>query len=435
MAVCPSFSLNNGTLDITWFSQLTSRICVTVCENGTWGNYYNSTGPHCETVGTDCKLGQFGDNSTHLCVDVCPESMNYFGDPSTRLCTDRCPFLNSSVFNATANINLTAGRLFADYKTRICIFTCPADFGLQGTFGDNSTNTCVERCPLGSYGDASTVNRFCVAVCTNGGFADSSTMLCVDICPASPPTYGYSGNWTCVKVCPDGLWADSLTRTCTSSCNPDFRFSLTNECVGTCPSDPDLYADTNGYNCTPVCTLGQFADPTDRTCKINCTPLFQYNYRCVSLCPLGFFANSSNDCVLPKSCQSGTYGDNSTTKCVSPCPDWSFADDVSGYCIAICPAGTYGEDHKCVSNCSTTNTSFSNITQMCVSKCPNGTFSYQGACVTNCSNDTYQNEVTRICGACPNGLFADPNSHRCVVTCPYGWYRQTNGANSGRCVP
>jgi hypothetical protein len=266
--VCP---LING---VTWFSQLTERICVVVCEDGTWGNYYNSSGPHCETVGTDCKPGQFGDNSTHLCVDLCPESMNYFGDPSTRLCTTKCPFLNSSLFNSTANINLTAGRLFADYKTRICVYTCPLDFGLQGTFGDNSTNTCVERCPNNTYGDAKTANRFCVAMCTGGAFADPYTMLCVDVCPASPPLYGYDGNWTCVQRCPSGLWADDTTRTCVSDCNPGYRLTTTNECVGVCPAQLDLYGDSNGYNCVASCTNGQYADPTDRTCTTDCTPLF-----------------------------------------------------------------------------------------------------------------------------------------------------------------
>lgn len=267
--VCP---LINGT---TWFSQLTERICVVVCEDGTWGNYYNNTpGPHCETVGTDCKPDQFGDNSTHLCVDLCPESMNYFGDPSTRLCTTLCPLLDASLFNATANINLAAGRLFADSKTRLCVYTCPLDYGLQGTFGDNSTNTCVERCPDGSFGDANTVNRFCVAQCTGGAYADPYTMLCVDVCPASPPLYGYNGNWTCVQRCPSGLWADDTTRTCVSDCNPEYRLIATNECVGVCPAQLDLYGDSNGHNCVATCTNGLFADPTDRICKTNCTPLF-----------------------------------------------------------------------------------------------------------------------------------------------------------------
>jgi hypothetical protein len=268
--------------------------------------------------------------------------MNYFGDPSTRLCTTYCPLLTANVGNTTSSIDQVAGRLFADYKTRLCVYTCPADFGLQGTYGDNSTNTCVERCPTGSYGDANTTNRFCVANCSNGSYADTLSMLCVEVCPASPPTFGYQGDWTCVKNCPPGLWADDSTRTCVSSCSPNYRQSTTGECVSVCPAELDLYGDSNDYNCTAVCSLGQYADPIDRTCKTSCGALFESNYRCVLLCPEGYFANSTGNCVPPLSCDNGTFGDNSTTKCVSTCPAWSFADSASGYCIAICPAGTYG---------------------------------------------------------------------------------------------
>jgi hypothetical protein len=69
--------------------------------------------------------------------------MNYFGDPSTRLCTTYCPLLTANVTNMTAQIDEAIGRLFADEKTRLCVRTCPNDYGLQGTYGDNSTNTCV----------------------------------------------------------------------------------------------------------------------------------------------------------------------------------------------------------------------------------------------------------------------------------------------------
>lgn len=261
-------------------------------------------------------------------------------------------------------------------------------------------------------------------------------MLCVDVCPASPPLYGYDGNWTCVQRCPSGLWADDITRTCVSDCNPSYRLTTTNECVGVCPARLDLYGDSNGYNCVATCTNGLYADPTDRICKTDCTPLFEYNYRCVKYCPKGFFANSTNNCVPPKQCDGGTFADNDTTKCVSPCPAWSFADSVSGYCIAICPAGTYGENFICQPNCLITNTFASNITQQCMSMCPNGTYSLSGECVANCTGATYQREDTRICDTiCAPNLWADPNTNRCVKTCPYNWYRLKLGPNKGYCVP
>lgn len=161
------------------------------------------------TVPTDCIPGEFADNSTDLCVPLCPENQNYFGDPSTRLCVDRCPNLLANVTNGTAAINLIAGRLFADYKTRLCVYTCPADFGPAGTWGDNFTNTCVQRCPTGTYGDAQHPNRHCVAECTDGTFADDLSMTCVSECPSSPPYFADLVNKKCVRVCPNNTWASS----------------------------------------------------------------------------------------------------------------------------------------------------------------------------------------------------------------------------------
>lgn len=55
----------------------------------------------------DCNT-QWADNSTHLCVDTCPVSMNTFGDPGTRICVPICP-------NGT----------YADDLTRTCVTRCP----------------------------------------------------------------------------------------------------------------------------------------------------------------------------------------------------------------------------------------------------------------------------------------------------------------------
>lgn len=85
---------------------------------------------------------------------------------------------------------MSAGFLYADYSTRLCVYRCPDDFGPYGTFGDNFTNTCVQRCPPGSYGDWQTANRYCIEVCTAGTYADTLSMTCVSECPSSPPYFG-----------------------------------------------------------------------------------------------------------------------------------------------------------------------------------------------------------------------------------------------------
>ena len=100
-----------------------------------------------------------------------------------------------------------------------------------------------------------------------------------------------------------------------------------------------MYGDPATDNCVYTCTDATYpyADPTDRTCKGSCLPLFQYNNRCVKYCPSGYYADALGDCVEPTDCDANTYADNRTTKCVGTCTGGSFADPNSRYCIAVCP--------------------------------------------------------------------------------------------------
>jgi len=57
----------------------------------------------------------------------------------------------------------------------------------------------------------------------------------------------------------------------------------------------------------------------------------------VKFCPFGFYADSNGICIL--TCTSGTYGENTTTECVSTC--------ITGYaqgnlCVAKCDDGLFG---------------------------------------------------------------------------------------------
>lgn len=100
-----------------------------------------------------------------------------------------------------------------------------------------------------------------------------------------------------------------------------------------------------------------YADPTDRTCKSSCSPLFQYNYRCVKLCPSGYYANSTNNCVVASACDGTTYADNRTTKCINPCVGGSYADTNTKVCVVVCPDTWYGDVNICVQTCQTPGTS------------------------------------------------------------------------------
>ena len=190
-----------------------------------------------------------------------------------------------------------------------------------------------------------------------------------------------------------------------------------------CPSTPDLYADPDTFDCVLDCVDGSthpFADPLTRTCVDDCGDLFEYENRCVKLCPQGYYADSNNICVLPTDCDGGTYGDNLTTKCISPCVNGAFADPDSRYCIAVCPDGSYGYNSECVPDCVVAggaSFSSSDITQLCTSDCPEYTYHESGECVAQCVVG-YANDNTGKCDtSCPNGQYTDPRTHDCVATC------------------
>lgn len=146
--------------------------------------------------------------------------MNFFGDSSTKLCVNRCPNVTVAVVNASAGINEPVGIRYSDVSTRLCVETCPETYGLHGTFGDNFSNNCVEVCPSGTYGDAQTTHRVCVLHCSQlqKSFADSSTNRCVAKCPSSPPLYGETTTFTCVATCTGSTYKNAVNRECVADC-------------------------------------------------------------------------------------------------------------------------------------------------------------------------------------------------------------------------
>lgn len=322
LAVCPLINT------VVHFAQNTSRICVTVCETGTWG--YKSS-RECVEVPTSCQT-QWADNTTNLCVTTCPVSADTFGDPTTKFCVSLCP-----------------NTYFADYSTRLCVQTCPANVEEQGLFGNNQTRICEEVCsPQGgvlTYADPQTANRFCVLACSqnpNPSFADPSTARCVAICPTFPSLYGETATFTCVSTCAANTYANTHTRLCVGTCpTSHFKHLNPNLCVSVCPPDGvvPLYGDPNSGFCESTCTANYFRYDTLSLCVASCQTysLLAYNMTCVKLCPVGFYANSSGICVA--TCPGSTFGENSTTTCLGTCLTGYASNNV---CMAVCPSGFYG---------------------------------------------------------------------------------------------
>ena len=109
-----------------------------------------------------------------------------------------------------------------------------------------------------------------------GKFADNSTYTCVDKCPSTPSYYGYQEK--CLESCPEGFYADDITRLCVPSiyCNdtvdgkPTYGDQTVRKCVPVCPFN--YYADTRASQklCVMMCDEGLYADDLTKQCVVKC---------------------------------------------------------------------------------------------------------------------------------------------------------------------
>lgn len=96
------------------------KACVTECYNNTFG-YNGICYPTCPTTLL------FGNPVIKTCTTAlnCPDG--YFADTGKKLCVEFCDI---------------ASQAFADSLTKVCTKNC-----LTPYFADNSTRTCVLKCP------------------------------------------------------------------------------------------------------------------------------------------------------------------------------------------------------------------------------------------------------------------------------------------------
>jgi hypothetical protein len=82
--------------------------------------------------------------------------------------------------------------LYANQDEKKCLSYCPANY-----FKDNSTMTCVSRCPdyPNYYGDLTQMK--CVPFCPENSWADDISKTCVTDCPSN--TFAENSTWKCVK--------------------------------------------------------------------------------------------------------------------------------------------------------------------------------------------------------------------------------------------
>ncbi len=122
----------------------------------------------------NCPSGQFRDDLTYSCVDLCPPSPPTYADLTSGNCTAVC-----------------SNSYYAHKPTRICVNKCPGSM-----FADPVSRNCVEKCQNGTdtYGDSKLAIPQCVSLCSSTTFANPYTLTCDSACGNSPKTYGFDNN-------------------------------------------------------------------------------------------------------------------------------------------------------------------------------------------------------------------------------------------------
>ena len=164
----------------------------------------------------------YADNISTMCVKKCPGPTNTtngsWGENTTQACLESCV--------------LPSGQSGFEWNlTRVCINICPAAIGEDGSYSDQGM--CFFTCMTNyTYRDPQK-NRSCQTTCSYRPvkqYADDTTYRCVPVCPSYPQLY----------------YADDNTSKCVATCPNSYRKLVSNRsCVALCPNT--TYFDPNTY--------------------------------------------------------------------------------------------------------------------------------------------------------------------------------------------
>ena len=174
----------------TGFWKMTANMsCVDDCYNAALPddlNYYNFDGLD-KVCYQNCPNGYYGDPESHYCVTFCPLTPNTSDNANIsyyvqgKICVLYC---NSTTYayspNRTCLTSCPTGfykNLFALLNgslTNICEDECSVTLSGTKPLGDNTTGSCVVRCPAGGYADYEV--HLCLATCNNTSFKQEITV-------------------------------------------------------------------------------------------------------------------------------------------------------------------------------------------------------------------------------------------------------------------
>lgn len=173
-------------------------VCYGSCPWSPTATTYSDTSTLICTTSTtihhsDCASGTFADDSTRTCASSTP--IIYLACPSSPVQTYKDTSRNACVQNCSTNPSE-----FPYQGT--CYSNCPGT-----TFADEITRQCVDTCPVGTYYQAISSVRICVARCNQTYFANLTKFCVVALdCPTSNVVY-YGDDST--NLCVQGNTASS----------------------------------------------------------------------------------------------------------------------------------------------------------------------------------------------------------------------------------
>ncbi|KAG9281847.1 proprotein convertase subtilisin/kexin type 5 [Astyanax mexicanus] len=415
----------------------TEQLCVTRCPVGSFGNKESGQCEACPQGCSQCQDGQrctrclsTRKNALYLqsgqCVQQCSR-----GYPAGLVCKSCAPGCASCEHNATNCLSCQQPLLLHKHQ---CVQSCPP----AHTQRSGECVQCPQACLLCSEEGQCTKceetaflhEGECVTACPEGFFKDTEQGVCVrchsdcelcdgpgpDDCQTCADSSNILHNGACVSSCPSHTYRDSRSgecmvchstcRTCSgpldtdcTSCSEDLRTDSHGRCTTptTCPSHH--YSDREGecHLCHKHCN--QCSGPDHSQC-LSCYPNhYLLNGTCVDECPTGFFRGETLWCEpCHPNCLS-CIGRHSH-ECLS-CRDHLYREGKE--CVESCRPGHYASTD-------------SRVCERCQESC--------AECVRGGAEG---------CVSCREGLLLVREQGRCVSSCPFQHYRDTQHRNCELC--
>ena len=317
-------------------------------------------------------------------------------------------------------------------------------------FLDTTTNTCVNICPAGWWGDlTSNTCKPCYQAPLATDFVQSCYMCAgpssTDCTGCFSGSFLYSANGSCLQSCPTiGFWGDSSSHTCTACYEYTAASPTDNTCVSCYGSNP-----TNCLSCNST----TFLDQTTNTCTFNC-PTGYYGDTATNICKSCYSSDTDimkacktcsgpnqNNCL---SCSSPNYYYPTNDTCLASCPDGWYSNPVLNVCVQCyqnVPPSTWGTCATCsgsaYNNCNTClslDYFYDPVSHTCVTSCPAGRYAnsetkqcescYQASSVTANEQSCYtcKGPLSNECLSCQNGHYYYAQGSQCLLICPIGFY-------------